>query len=166
MYVKVLAAIALAQVGDVARARKLATELEKDYSLNAILKMAFLPLVRAAIQVNSGHAAQALSTLEVTLPYELGIGLYPAYLRGQVQLSAHNGAAAVTEFQKLLDHPGVVLNDPIGALAHLQIGRAYAMKGDTTMAKTAYQDFLALWKDADPDIPILKEAKAEYSKLQ
>jgi eukaryotic-like serine/threonine-protein kinase len=85
----------------------------------------------------------------------------------QAQLMAHNGAAAAAaEFQKILDHRGIVLNQPIGALAHLQLGRAYAMAGDTAKAKSAYQDFLTLWKDADPDIPILKQAKAEYAKLQ
>jgi tetratricopeptide (TPR) repeat protein len=166
-YVTILAALTLAQVGDTARAKELVTEFEKHGSSDVILKMA-LPLVKAAIQVNSGDAAQALSTLEATLPYELGTGmdLYPAYLRGQIQLTAHNGTAAVIEFQKLLDHPGVVLNDPIGALAHFQLGRAYVMTGDTTKALAAYKDFLTLWKDADPDIPILKQAKAEYARLQ
>jgi len=91
--------------------------------------------------------------------------LYPAYVRGQAYLLAHNGTAAVAEFQKLLDHRGIVLNFVTGALAHLQLGRAYAMAGDAAKAKSAYQDFFALWKDADPDIPILKEAKAEYAKL-
>jgi outer membrane protein assembly factor BamD (BamD/ComL family) len=89
-----------------------------------------------------------------------------AYLRGQIELSAHNGTAAITEFQKLLDHPGVVLNGITGALAHLQLGRAHTMQGDTVKARAAYQDFLTLWKDADPDIPILKQAKGEYAKLQ
>ena len=97
----------------------------------------------------------------------LSIGnLYPAYLRGQAYLLAHNGAPAAAEFQKLLDHRGVVQNFLIGSLSYLQIGRAYAMAGDTAKAKAAYQDFLTLWKDADPDIPIYKEAKAEYAKLQ
>jgi len=164
--VRTVAALTLAQVGDTARANNLVTELEKQYPLDLRLRMIFLPPVEAAIQVNGGDAAQALATLEVTLPYEFGGCLYPAYLRGQIQLSAHNGSAAVTEFQKLLDHPGVVLNGITGALAHLQIGRAYAMQGDTSRAKAAYQDFLTLWKDADPDIPILKQAKAEYAKLQ
>jgi eukaryotic-like serine/threonine-protein kinase len=91
--------------------------------------------------------------------------LYPAYVRGQAYLLAHNGTAAAAEFQKLLDHRGIVLNFVAGSLAHLQLGRACAMAGDTAKAKSAYQDFLALWKDADPDIPILKEAKAEYAKL-
>jgi hypothetical protein len=92
--------------------------------------------------------------------------LYPAYLRGQAYLAAHNGSAAATEFQKLLDHRGIVINFPLGALAHLGLARAYALSGDTAKGKTAYQDFFALWKDADPDIPILNEAKAEYGKLK
>ena len=114
----------------------------------------------------------ALESLEAAAPYELGepppmqMGtLYPAYLRGQAYLLAHNGNAAVAEFQKFLDHRGIVVNFPTGALVHLQIGRAYAMSGDTAKAKAAYQEFLTLWKEADADIPILKEAKAEYEKL-
>ncbi len=97
----------------------------------------------------------------------LGAGtLYPAYVRGLAYLAAHQGAEAAAEFQKILDHRGIVLSDPIGALAHLQLGRAYALSGDKTKAKSAYQDFLTLWKDADPDIPILKQAKAEYANLK
>ncbi len=92
--------------------------------------------------------------------------LYPAYLRGQAYLAAHQGKEAVAEFQKLLDHRSIVNNFPLGALAHLQLGRGYAISGDTAKAKSAYQDFFTLWKDADPDIPILKEAKAEYAKLR
>ena len=87
-------------------------------------------------------------------------------MRGQAYLAAHNGSAATLEFQKLLDHRGIVVNFPLGALAHLGLARAYALSGDTAKAKTAYQDFLTLWKNADPDIPILKEAKSEYAKLQ
>ena len=93
-------------------------------------------------------------------------GLYPVYVRGEAYLAAHQGSEAAAEFQRILDHRGIVWNSPIGALAHLQLGRAYAMQGDTTKAKAAYQDFLTLWKDADPYIPILKQAKAEYAKLQ
>jgi hypothetical protein len=92
--------------------------------------------------------------------------MLPVYLRGQAYLAAQKGAEAAAEFQKILDHPGVVGNEPIGALAHLGLGRAYAMQGDMAKARTAYQDFLALWKDADPDISILKQAKAEYAKLR
>ncbi|MFZ2084187.1 MAG: hypothetical protein WAU92_06815, partial [Candidatus Sulfotelmatobacter sp.] len=117
--------------------------------------------------------AQSLVYLEAAGPYELGeppqfqMGtLYPAYIRGQAQLMAHNGAAAAAEFQKFLDHRGIVVNYPLGALAHLDLARAYVLSGDAAKAKTAYQDFLTLWKGADPDIPIFKEAKAEYAKLQ
>ena len=92
--------------------------------------------------------------------------LYPVYVRGEAYLAAHQAAQAAAKFQKILDHRGIVVSDPVGALAHLQLGRAFALSGDKTKAKTAYQDFLALWKDADPDIPILKQAKAEYAKLQ
>ena len=110
--------------------------------------------------------------MEPAAPYELGEAvtfinyLYPAYVRGQAYLLAHNGTAAAAQFQKLLDHRGIVVSFVTGSLAHLQIGRAYAMAGDTAKAKAAYQDFFTLWKDADPDIPILKQAKAEYAKLQ
>ena len=92
--------------------------------------------------------------------------LYPVYVRGEAYLAAHQGAEAAREFQKILDHAGIVYNDPIGALAHLQLGRAFTLSGDKIKAKTAYQDFLTLWKDADPDIPILQQAKTEYAKLQ
>jgi Tfp pilus assembly protein PilF len=92
--------------------------------------------------------------------------MYAVYVRGEAYLAAHQGEQAAAEFQKILDHRGIVLNDPIGALAHLQLGRAYALQGDTAKAPAAYQDFLKLWKDADPDIPILQAAKAEYAKLQ
>jgi hypothetical protein len=111
--------------------------------------------------------------LEAAAPYELGqppqlqLGtMYPAYIRGQAQLMAHNGTAAAAEFQKFLNHRGIVINFPLGALAHLGLARAYALQGATAKAKAAYQDFFSLWRDADPDIPILKEAKAEYAKLQ
>jgi hypothetical protein len=92
--------------------------------------------------------------------------LYPAYVRGLAYLAAHKGSEAASEFQKILDHRGVVFNEPIGALAHLQIGRAYAMQGNNAKARAANQDFFTLWKDADADIPVLIAAKAEYAKLK
>ena len=92
--------------------------------------------------------------------------MFPVFVRGEAYLAAHKGSEAAAEFQKILDHRGLVLNQPIGALAHLGLGRAYVLQGDTAKARTAYQDFLTLWKDADPDIPILKQAKVEYAKLQ
>ena len=91
---------------------------------------------------------------------------YPIFARGLALLAAKQGSAAVEEFQKIVEHPGIVVNEPIGALIHLNLGRAYALQGDTAKARAAYQDFLTLWKDADPDLPILKQAKAEYAKLQ
>jgi eukaryotic-like serine/threonine-protein kinase len=171
--VKVLAALALARVGDASQAKAMVEGLEKSDPLNTVLKLYWLPTLKAAIELNGGNSAQALESLEAAAPYELGEPpptqegtLYPAYMRGQAYLAAHNGTAAAAEFQKFLGHRGIVLNFPLGALAHLGLARAYALSGDTAKARTAYQDFLALWKDADPDIPILKEAKAEYAKLQ
>ena len=171
--VKVFAAIALARIGETARAKALVDDLEKNYSTNTILKLYWLPTARAAIELNKGDWSQVLRVLEAAAPYELGtppplqVGtIYPAYLRGQAYLLAHNGNAAVAEFQKIIDHRGIALNFVTASVAHLQIARAYAMAGDTVKAKAAYQDFLNLWKDAEPDIPVLKEAKAEYAKLQ
>jgi DNA-binding winged helix-turn-helix (wHTH) protein/tetratricopeptide (TPR) repeat protein len=171
--VRPLAALAFARIGDTGRARALVEEMEKDNPSNTRLNVYWLPTIKAAIEMKHGHPDEAITVLEQTLPYELGapapldVGtLYPAYLRGQAYLMMHNGSAAAAEFQKVLDHRGIVLNYPLGALAHLQRGRAFAMSGDNAEAKAAYQDFLTLWKDADPDIPILKQAKAEYAKLQ
>ncbi len=170
--VKVVAALALARIGNAPRAKALASELEKSYPINTMLKLYWLPTIHAAIELNKGNSSQMLVNLEAATPYDLAVSnflpptLYPAYLRGQAYLLAHNGTAAAAEFQKLLDHRVKILNFLTGSLAHLQIGRAYAMAGDPAKAKAAYQDFLTLWKDADPDIPILKEAKAEYAKLQ
>jgi eukaryotic-like serine/threonine-protein kinase len=171
--IKVMAALALARAGDVGRARTFAQELEKSFPNDIVLKLYWLPTINAAIELSKGNFSAALVELEAAAPYELGqpppmqLGpLYPPYLRGEAYLLSHNGAAAAAEFQKFLDHKGIVINFVTGALAHLQLGRAYAMAGDTAKAKVAYPDFFTLWKDADPDIPILKEAKAEYAKLQ
>ncbi len=169
--VRVLAALTLARAGDTARAQSLVEQLERSEATNTMLKLYWLPTIHAAIELSGGNASQTLISLEAAAPYDLGGpqpfgNLYPVYMRGLAYLAARNGAAAVGEFQKILDHRGIVLNFPLGSLAHLQLGRAYAVSGDTAKAKAAYQDFLALWKDADPDIPILKEAKAEYAKLQ
>ncbi len=171
--VKVLAALTSARIGETARAKTMIEDLERNNPSNTVLKLYWLPTLKAAIELNGGNSAQALVLLEAAAPYELGeppplqLGtLYPTYLRGQAYLMAHNGSAAAAEFQKFLDHRGIALNFPLGALAHLGLARTYAVSGDTAKAKAAYQDFLALWKDADPDIPILKEAKAEYAKLQ
>jgi serine/threonine protein kinase/Flp pilus assembly protein TadD len=169
--VRVLAAMTLARVGETARAKATVEQLEKSEATNTMLKIYWLPTIRAAIELNGGSSSQALIDLEAPAPYELGGpspfgNLYPVYVRGQAYLAAHNGVAAAAEFQKILDHRSIVLNSPLGALAHLQLGRAYALSGDSAKARSAYQDFFNLWKDADPDIPILKEARAEYAKLQ
>jgi Flp pilus assembly protein TadD len=171
--VRLLAALTSARVGETVRAKAMIEDLERNNPSNTVLKLYWLPTLKAAIELNQGHSAEALVLLEAAAPYELGepppfeLGsMYPAFLRGQVYLALGNGAAAAAEFQKLLDHPGIVLNAVTGALAHLELGRAYAMSGDRTKAQSAYKDLLTLWKDADPDIPILREAKAEYAKLQ
>jgi eukaryotic-like serine/threonine-protein kinase len=168
MFTKMEAAITLARIGDVSRAKALADEVAKNYPTHTLFKAYWLPTANAAIELNKGNPAQAIVDLEAASPYDLGANgnLYPVYVRGQAYLLAHNGIAAAAEFQKVIDHRGIVQNFVTGALAHLQLGRAYAMTGDTAKAKTAYQDFLTLWKDADPDIPIFKKAKTEYAKLQ
>jgi eukaryotic-like serine/threonine-protein kinase len=167
------AALALAYVGDDKQAQGLTTDLAKRFPESTITQFKFLPTLRAKVALNKGNASEAIESLTTAAPYELGVSgsywwtaLFPVYVRGEVYLATHQGAEAAAEFQKIIDHRGIVLNSPIGALAHLQIGRAYAMQGDTAKAKMTYQDFLTLWKDADPDIPILKQAKVEYAKLQ
>jgi eukaryotic-like serine/threonine-protein kinase len=169
--VKLIAAFTLARTGDNPRAKALIQELKKDYPTDFLMKLYWLPTINAAMELNGGNVAQALKHLETAAPYERSVGtfvdyLYPAYVRGQVYLLAHQPAAAAAEFQKLLDHPGIVINFMTGALAHLQLGRAYEMAGDIAKAKAPYEDFFALWEDADPEISVLKQAKAEYAKLQ
>ena len=145
-------------------------DLDKRFPEHTIVRFNYLPTLRARLALNRNDAANAIEVLQVASRYELGgVGrrsLYPVYVRGQAYLTAHEGSRAAIEFQKILDHRGVVGNGPIGALAHLGLARAYAMQGDTAKTKAAYQNFLTLWKDADPDIPIFIAAKAEYAKLQ
>jgi serine/threonine protein kinase/Flp pilus assembly protein TadD len=161
------AAFVLGLAGDAPQATRLAGDVAKRKPEDTMVQVHLLPMIHALAALQSGSATKALEALVPAAPYELGLGgLYTVYLRGEVYLAAHQGSAAVAEFQKILDHPGVVTNDLIGALAHLGLARAYALSGDTIKAKSAYQDFLGLWKDADPSITILKEAKAEYAKLQ
>jgi serine/threonine protein kinase/tetratricopeptide (TPR) repeat protein len=166
-------AISLALAGDSAQAARLSDDLRKKFPADTIVQSNYLPMIRAATALRSGNPAGAVEELAAAEHYELGFtnsnftfALYPIYLRGAAYLALHNGSAAVAEFQKILAHPGVVGNQPIGALAHTGLARAYAIQGDIAKAKLAYQDFLTLWKDADPSIPILKQAKAEYAKLQ
>jgi len=168
-------ALAWACAGDDERAQKLTDDLGQTFPEATIVQFNYLPTLRAKLAVSEGNASEALETLRAALPYELGrttyssygwTSMYPVYVRGEAYMAEHQGNGAAAEFQKILDHRGVVLNEPIGALAHLQLGRAYAMQGDAAKAKAAYQDFLTLWKDGDPDIPILIAAKSEYAKLK
>jgi eukaryotic-like serine/threonine-protein kinase len=166
-------AIAFALAGDVADANRCIDDLTKRFPQDTVVQTRYLPMARSALALNGGNAQSALDVLSAAAPYELGhtnedftFALYPIYLRGRAYLAAKNGAAAAGEFQKILDHSSIVGNEPIGALSHLGLGRAYALSGDTTKAKTAYQDFLTLWKGADSDIPLLIQAKAEYANLQ
>jgi len=169
-------ALALAYAGDNRRAQELTEGLDKRFPEATIVQFNYLPSLRAKLALNRGNASEAIEILRAAVPYELGRttftgdyfwnGLYPVYVRGEAYLAAHQGSEAADEFQKILDDRGIVLNEPIGALAHLQIARAYALQGDTAKARAAYREFLTLWKDADPDIPILKQARSEYAKLQ
>jgi serine/threonine protein kinase/tetratricopeptide (TPR) repeat protein len=173
--VRVLAALALARSGDAARAQNMADELSRSAPANTLLNCYWLPTIRASTELTRHHPDNALRVLQAASSCELGepnpqvqIGgtLYPGYVRGQADLENGDAQQAVAEFQKLIDHRGVVQNFVLGALVHLQLGRAYLATGDTAKASVQYQEFLTLWKEADPDLPILKEAKAEYAKLQ
>jgi len=172
-YIRSVAALALARAGDSAQAAKLANGLDHEFPQNTVIQGYWLPSVRAAIELDAKDSAKAVEILKRAAPYELGqcqpfqLGmLYPIYIRGQAYLLAHRGAEAAVEFQKIVDHRGIVLNFPLGALAHLELARAYLLEGDKTKASAAYQDFLTLWKDADTDIPIYQQAKTEYARLQ
>jgi serine/threonine protein kinase len=168
----ILAALTLARVGDVAHAKTLVKELEKDYPADRMLTHYWLPTINAAIELRGGNPSKALTLLQVPAPYERGwpmnwaTTLYPVYLRGVAYLKAHNGAAAAAEFQRIIDDRCIVVNFVTAAVAPLQLARANAMEGNRLKARDAYEQFFKQWKDADPDIPILKEAKAEYAKLQ
>jgi DNA-binding winged helix-turn-helix (wHTH) protein/tetratricopeptide (TPR) repeat protein len=170
--VKDVAMLALARAGDSRAAEQMATELGTAYPEDTLIQNHWLPTVRAAIQLNQGNSARAIDVLQSMGSRELGqpiafaILMHPVYVRGQAFLAARTGKEAAAEFQKILDHHGLMQNDPIGALAHLQLGRAYAMLGKIPEARRAYEDFLNLWKDADAELPALKEAKAEYAKLK
>ena len=171
--VRVVAAQALARAGDTTAAERLVAELDKTFPLDTLVQRYWLPTIRAAVALERKDPKRAIELLKDTSTIELGqapsslnIFLCPAYIRGEAYLMLHDGNRATAEFQKFIDHRGVVVNFPWGALARLGLARAYALQGDTAKAKAAYQDFLTLWKDADPDVPILIAAKAEYAKLQ
>jgi tetratricopeptide (TPR) repeat protein len=182
--VEVEAALAFAMAGDMVRAESLAQDLNKRFPLNTQMQFLWLPAIRAQLALNRKNTAQAISDLQAAARIELGTipflnnvsCLYHTYIRGEAYLAAGQGSAAAAEFQKIIDHSGIVWNCWTGALAHLGVARANALQARTSKgadadlarsrALVAYKDFLALWKDADPDIPILKEAKGEYAKLQ
>ena len=169
------AALVLSMSGDASQALSMANDLEKDFPEDTSVRFYYLPSVRASVALNHGESSKALEFLQVAVPYDLGMprsatfayfgALYPVYLRGQAYLVAHQGAEAAREFQKIVDHPGVTIGDAFGVLGRLGLARAYAMQADPAKARQKYEDFLTLWKDADADIPILKQAKAEYAKL-
>jgi eukaryotic-like serine/threonine-protein kinase len=171
--VEFFSAVALGLAGDSAQAERLAADLGKRFSEDTVVKFDYLPMIRAAAALHSSDGKRAIDALAASVPYELGetntsftFALYPVYLRGEADLAAKQGVAAIAEFQKILDLESVVGNEAIGALAHLGLARAYALVGDSAKSKTAYLDFLAIWKNADSDVPLLKEAKAEYANLQ
>jgi len=161
----------LARTGDTARSQKIADDLVRQYPTDTLLNKVFVPVAQAASDLQRNQPAQAVARLEVATPYELGsgpgtAGYWVNYIRGEAFLGLKQGAKAAAEYQKILDHRGI---DPPGVtynLSRLGLGRAYALEGNTTAAKSAYQDFFAAWKDADPDLPALKQAKAEYEKLR
>ena len=174
--VEYAAAFALALSGDSSGSQKLADDLAKRFPEDTPVQFEYLPTLRALFALARHAPLDAIERLQTALPYDFAMpgtvffarfgGLYPAYVRGQAYLEAGKGREAAVEFQKVIDHRGIVFADPIGALAHLQLGRALVLLGEKDKARSAYQDFLTLWKDADPDIPVLKRAKAGYAKVQ
>jgi eukaryotic-like serine/threonine-protein kinase len=168
------AGLALALAGDGDHAQKLAEELANRFPKDTLVNFIYLPAIRGQIALNHHDYLRAIEELKSSAPFELGQpgdssfapSLYPVYVRGEAYLAAHQSSEAAAEFQKILDHRGIVVNGPIGPLARLGLARAYALQGDTRKAGAAYLEFLTLWKDADPDITVLKEAKEEYAALQ
>jgi len=172
-YVTLVAALALARSGDTARAKALINGLESKNPLNTLMMSYWAPLLKAALEIHAGRPQTAITLLQRAAPYELGetsnvsnvSNMYPPYVRGEAYLLAHNGSAAIAEFKKIVDHRGIVQNSILGALSLLQLARAQVMMGDIESGRKQYSVFFSLWKESDPDIPILKQAKAEYAEL-
>jgi ATP/maltotriose-dependent transcriptional regulator MalT len=171
--VQILAALALARAGDPAAAQKLADQVDRESPLHTMIQGYWLPVIRATIELDRGNVQKAIDLLQPASNYELGQPpqaqsrvMAPVYVRGLAYIRKGNGQEAAIEFRKYLDHRGLYLNYPLGALAHLQLARAWTLTGDKAAAQQAYKDFFDLWKDADQDIPILKEAKAAAAKLR
>lgn len=173
--VQILAALALARTGELTEARRMTQDLAKRFPRDTLINSYWLPTINAAIEINRRNPSKAIEILQVTAPYELGesypqfqVGgsLYPIYVRAQAYLILHRGDEAAKEFTKILDHRGIVMNCPLGALARLGLARAFALQGHIAKSRSTYQEFFTLWENADLEIPILKQAKAEYAKLQ
>jgi tetratricopeptide (TPR) repeat protein len=173
--VQYLVGLVLARTGDPKPTERIVAELEKRYPEDTFVQYSYLPVLRAQMELTKGNPTQAVDQLQKSLSYELAIDslsfdlytgrLYSAYLRGEAWLALHRGTEAAAEFQKIVEHPGLMSVDPLGALVNLQLGRAYRLSGDRQKAVSAYEKFLALWKNADPDVPIFRQAKGEYSRL-
>jgi tetratricopeptide (TPR) repeat protein len=174
--VEYAAGLALGLSGDASRSDGLADDLEKRFPDDTFVKFTYVPVLRGLAALGRGKPADSVERLQIALPYELAAnglthiskylgGLHSAYVRGEALMAAKRYAEAAAEFQRILDHRGIVGVDPIGVLAHLQLGRVFTLSGDKARAKAAYEAFLALWKDADADVPILKSARAEYARL-
>jgi len=168
--VRIAAALTLALLGDVAPAQKLADKLNDDFPQNTLIQSYWLPSIRAVLAIHRGDARQAITLLEATIPYELGIEnvsvMVPIYARGMAYQKAGEGSEAVAQFQKMLGHRGLAVNAPIAALAQLQLARSHALAGDNAAAKRVYQDFLSLWRGADSDLALLHLAQGEYEKIK
>jgi len=161
----------LPRTGDTTRSQKISGDLIRQYPTDTLLNKVFVPLAQAASDLQRNQPAEAVARLEIATPYELGSGpgtsgYWVNYIRGEAFLASKQGAKAAAEYQRILDHRGIDPLDITYNLSHLGLGRAYALQGNTAAAKSAYQDFFAAWKDADPDLPVLKQAKAEYEKLR
>jgi len=169
---RIVVLLALAACQDEKRAAALASDLAKEFPADTLINGLWLPAARAQLEINRGNPRRAIEILQASAPYEHGVyipplpHLYVIYLRGQAYLAARQGLEAAVEFQKILDHRGIAGDSPLYSLAHLGLGRAYSRTGEKEKSHKAYEDFFALWKDADPDIPILRQAKAEFAKLQ
>jgi hypothetical protein len=173
--VQILSALAFARAREQERAEELANRLQNQFPLDTIINRYWLPTIRASIEINRNQPAKAVEALENATPYELGLSnvevefgapFYPPYIRGQAYLLLHEGGKAALEFHKFIDHRSLLANNPLFVLANLGLARAYVIQGETGKARAAYQEFFTLWKDGDLDIPVLKEAKAEYAKLR
>jgi hypothetical protein len=170
------AALALGLSGDSTQAEKLANDMEKRYPEDTSVRFSYLPVIRAVVAFQHSDPFKAIEALHASVPYEMGSprssqtaffgALYPIFFRGEALLAAHKGAEAANEFQKILSHRGIMIGDPVFVLAHLSLARSYASSGEPANARVQYEEFFALWNGADPDIPVLKRAKAEFEKLR